>query len=372
MKRLLCLMSNMNAGGAETFLMKIYREIDKTKYQIDFCINILDKNYYEDEILTLGGKIYRIPSRSNNIKKHNEELANIISNNNYKYVLAVSSSSASFIDLKIAKMSGAKICSIRSSNSNLNMNLKNRFLQSLLRKIFIKYADELISPSDLAAVCMFGKNFNQDKRFNYLHNALNYDEYSFNEYKRKKIRNEFLLEEKDLVVGHVGRFYEQKNHKYLIEIFHELVKKNSKFKLLLVGTGELENEIKSMVANLGIVDHVIFSGVRSDVKDILSAMDVFVFPSLYEGMPNTVVEAQAAGLPCLLADTITKQANITGNVYYKSLSDRPVEWANTIIQLLTNNYSRDTQDSFKNKNYDIESCSKLFVKIVFGEKNDEN
>lgn len=370
MKRLLCLISNMNAGGAETFLMKLYREIDKTKYQMDFCINIREKNYYEDEINSLGGKIYRIPARTKNLKSHNIKLKKIIEENKYQYILAVSSSTTSFMDLKIAKQAGAKICSIRSSNSNLNMPFKKKIIQNILRVFYNKYADNLISPSDLAAICMFGDDFKKDNRFHYLNNSVNFDEYAFTIEKRKKIRKEFLFSDDELVIGHIGRFYKQKNHLYLINIFNEIVKRRPKSKLLLVGSGELENGVRKYVNDLGINEQVIFAGTRSDVNNILSGMDIFVFPSLYEGMPNTVIEAEASGLPCILSDTITKQVNLTNNVYFKSLNDSPENWANIILNVSENNFTRDTKDVFKKNKYDIQSCLKQFTELVFGDKND--
>ena len=133
---------------------------------------------------------------------------------------------------------------------------------------------------------------------------------------------------------------------------------------MLVGKGELQDKIKQQAEKLGILDHIIFTGVRSDIPNILSAMDIFVFPSFYEGMPNTVIEAQATGLPCVIADTITKEANITGLVTYKSLEDNPEAWANTVLESIKKE-RKDTKLDFIKNQYDIQSIVKKFTKIIY-------
>ena len=134
--------------------------------------------------------------------------------------------------------------------------------------------------------------------------------------------------------------------------------------MLLVGTGELEEDIKQEIKALGISDKVIFTGIRKDIPQLLSAMDVMVFPSLYEGMPNVIIEAQATGLPCVISDTITAEANITGLVEYKSLSVSPDDWAGTAIKLLGHK-RKDTKEDFLKNKYDIESITKEFINLVF-------
>lgn len=369
MKRILCLISNMNAGGAETYLMKLYRNIDTEKYQMDFCINVYEQNYYEDEIISKGGYIYRIPSRSASILEHNKQLSSIIQDNGYDYVMAISSSATSFMDLKIAKKSGAKVTAIRSSNSNLGMSIIAKVLQAFFRILYIKYADILLSPSDLAAENMFGKRYQSNPKFHYLRNGLDLNYFSFKEEKRKSIRNEFNIGDSTIVVGHVGRFYEQKNHVFLLQVFTEMLKHNEDMVLMLVGNGKLESEIHEKASQFGILNKVIFAGVRNDVPDILSAMDLFIFPSLYEGMPNTVIEAQATGLNCLIANTITKEANVTGLVYYKSLKESSQSWASEALRLLkTRSKERNTSQIMIENKYDIQSCTEYFCTTVFGEK----
>lgn len=367
-KRLLCIIGNMNAGGAETFLMKMYRSIDRSKYQMDFCINTNNECFYEDEIKTLGGKIYRISAKSQSIKLFKNGLSDCIKSGNYKYVLRITSSAMGFMDLKIAKKAGAKICSARSSNSNDGKSIKAKAAHVLGKLLYRKYADVKIAPSDLAAKYTFGKKAYRRGEVHILHNALDLNVYSFDEQTRNKIRKEFSIDDNVKIIGHVGRFSKQKNHTFLLDIFSEIHKKNPDTVLMLVGKGELEDKIKEKIKSLNLEDSVIFTGVRSDIPALLSAMDVFVFPSFYEGMPNTVIEAQATGLPCLIADTITKEANVTGLVRYMPLK-APEEWAKEALNMISDTRMQTKKIMIEN-GYDIESVSMEFVRLVFGESEE--
>ena len=366
MKRLLCILSNMNAGGAETFLMKIYRRLDRSNYQMDFCINVPEKCFYEDEILALGGKLYRIPSKSENRKEFSRQLRNVVENNGYDYVLRITSSAMGFWDLKIAKDAGAKVCAARSSNSTDGLGWKVWLAHRLGRALYGKYVDVKFAPSDLAAKYTFGDWAYQNGAVSILHNAVDLDVFQFHAADRANIREEFGIEEDTLLVGHVGRFNTQKNHGYLLQIFAEIAKRREKCRLLLVGNGILEEQIREQAEVLGILEKIIFAGVRSDIPKVLSAMDVFVFPSLYEGMPNTVVEAQATGLPCVITDTITREANITGLVQYLSLTDAPAVWAEAALAAASGK-RKDTKHDFLENKYDIQSTVGQFVHLCFQE-----
>ena len=368
MKRILCILSGMNAGGAETFLMKMYRSIDRSNYQMDFCINTPNECFYEDEIKTLGGKIYRIPAKSQSLKAFKNGLSDCIKSGDYKYVLRITSSAMGFMDLKIAKKAGAEICSVRSSNSNDGNALKSKIAHFLGKIFYRKYVDVKIAPSDLAAKYTFGKKAYRRGEMHILHNALDLNVYNFDEQARKNIRNDFSISDNVRIIGHVGRFSKQKNHTFLLDVFNEIHKKNSDTVLMLVGKGELEDKIKEKIKALNLESCVIFTGVRSDIPALLSAMDVFVFPSFYEGMPNTVIEAQATGLPCLIADTITKEANVTGLVRYMPLKN-PEEWAKEAINMVSDTRMQ-TKEILIEKGYDIESISKEFVRLVFGENKE--
>lgn len=363
MKRLLCLLSGVNAGGAETFIMKIYRNLDRTKYQIDFCINAKEKCFYEDEILDMGGKIYRIPSKSENIRAFKYQLKKIIKENSYTRVLRITSNSMGFMDLKIAKRAGAKICCARSSNASDGGGLKAAICHRLGKILYGRFVDVKIAPSDLAAIYTFGKKNYESGIVHILHNGVDLNKYRYTPEGRDAIRKEFCIDTEAKIIGHIGRFSEQKNHMFLLEIFNKIHMLDTSAKLLLVGEGDLEESIHKKAMELGVYDDVIFAGLRSDIPEILSAMDVFVMPSFYEGMPNTVIEAQATGLPCVIADTITKEANITGLVQYASLNSNALEWAKNAIcasKLCRKNIVED----FRSNNYDIDSVVKRFILLM--------
>lgn len=366
MKRVLCLISCMNTGGAETFLMKIYRQIDKTKYQMDFCVNIKQKGFYDDEIMAMGGKIYHIPSKSSDVKEFKKQLSELIRKEKYNVVLRITSSAAGFLDLKVAKKAGVKRCCVRSSNSSDGGSMTSLIAHRMGRLFYEKYVDVKIAPSDLAAIYTFGKKAYDSNEVNILHNAIDTSIFQYKKSYRLKIRNELHIKNNAVVIGHIGRFYEQKNHVFLIKIFEEICKINKDALLLLVGNGPLEGNIREMIKKRHLENRVIFLGVRSDIDQILSAMDVFVLPSLYEGMPNVVIEAQATGLPVVLSDTITREVNITGLVDFCSLSETENVWAKKVLSKIgIKRESREQQ--FINEQYDIQSVADQFIKIIFGE-----
>ena len=364
MKRLLCIISNMNAGGAETFIMKLYRKLNRSKYQIDFCINFPEKCFYEDEITQLGGYIFRIPSKSDNLNIFKRDLSKIIEKHQYKIVLRITSNAMGFYDLKIAEHSGAKRCIARSSNSSDGAGLKVKLAHIVGKLLFQKYVDVKIAPSDVAAQYTFGKKAYGNGGVYILRNALDIDLYKFDMDERNKIRRSLGISDSTLVVGHIGRFNEQKNHAYLVQIFNKLQQFRPDSRLILVGNGNLIEKIKGLVQSYCITDKVIFTGVRKDINKMMSVFDVFVFPSFYEGMPNVIIEAQASGLPCVLSDTITKEADITGLLKYESLNVSPEIWAKDAIEAAEKERI-DTKQKLIQAGYDIESCTRKFESIVF-------
>ncbi|WDL92127.1 glycosyltransferase family 1 protein [Bacillus sp. HNR-4] len=361
-KRLLCIVNTINAGGAETFLMKLYRALDKRKYQMDFYCMSLEKGYYEEEIKKLGGKVYYAVPKSQSWIKAFFTLKGVVKENKYEYVMRVSQHSLATFDLIAARMGGAQVLVQRSSNSNAASKI-GRVLHDLFRWLPMTIPNVKIAPSTEAAEYTFGKNCVKNGKAILIKNAIPLESFLFNKEKRNKLRKELNLDGK-FVVGHVGRFDTQKNHSYLIDIFSEIVKRNVNSILVLTGKGSLENEIKEKVEKLGLIENVIFTGVRSDIPDIMMAMDVFIFPSLYEGMPNTVIEAQGTGLPCIISDTITREADITENIEYLSINEEPEKWAEKAL-IYSSGYERgDVQKAFVKKGYDINCESKKLMELV--------
>ena len=196
-----------------------------------------------------------------------------------------------------------------------------------------------------------------------LHNAINYDDFKFNLKVRSKVRKELNIDEK-VVYGHIGRFNIQKNHMFLLDVFNEIYKKNRNSVLLLIGNGELKNDILNKINTLKLNDSVFLLGLQDNVSNYLMAMDKFIFPSLFEGMPNVIIEAQASGLPCYISNTITKEANITGLVKYIGLNDSSKEWASIILKDKIN-LREDYRKEFIDNNYDIERIANIFSDRCF-------
>lgn len=364
MRRVLCILSSLDAGGAETFLMKVYRALPPEEYQLDFVVS-KDGGCYTQEVLNRGGRIFLVPLRTQDLMGVIRELRRIVAENHYTHVLKLGNASLSFVDLMIAKWGGAKVRVMRSCNALTGLSWKARFSNALMRPLLNSVANVKIAPSMLAAEFTFGK-YQAHKNVHLLNNGVDLNVFRFDPEARQALQAELGLEDK-LVVGHVGRFNKQKNHAFLLDVFNEIQKKNENAVLVLVGVGELESAIRDKAASLGIADKVIFTGLRSDVPKLLSAMDVLVFPSFHEGMPNVVIEAQATGLPCVIADTITREADITGLVEYLPLDMPAEQWAERALAAV-NHQRIDTKTVFIEKKYDIDSVAAEFVCRVFNDK----
>ena len=359
MKRLLCILSSLDAGGAETFLMKIYRALPPAAYQLDFGVSV-DGGCYTEEVLARGGRIYQIPERTKDFFGSFRGLYKIVKENRYEAVLKLGESPLSVTDLLAAKLGGAECLALRACNAPTGLSRQARMLFRLLRPWQNRLATVKLAPSRLAADFLFGKG--QDVKL--IHNGVDLKVFRFDEGKRSQIREDFSLAGK-LVVGHVGRMVHQKNHRFLLEIFKEISEKREDAVLLLVGIGPLADQLRHHARQLGLENKVIFAGQRFDIPAMLSAMDVFVFPSFHEGMPNTVVEAQATGLPCLIADSITREADLTGLVQYGSLEDSPEAWAEKALSLVSETRAC-TGDALRNRGYDIASVARELMGLMFG------
>ena len=367
MKRVLCLVSAMNAGGAETFLMKIYRCIDRTKYQMDFCVNVEEEGLYDAEIKSMGGKIYYIPPKSKSMTAFSRNLYRVIHDNGYKNVMRITSNAMGFYDLHIAKKAGAVNRIARSSNSSDGGGVKPWLAHKIGKILYQRDVNVEIAPSDLAAIYSFGKRDFETGKVKILHNGISFDEYRFSEEKRTKIRKELCIDDNCFLMGHIGRFTRQKNHDFLIDVFAEVHKKYPNTKILLIGEGELKESVRDKCVMYNIIDDVIFAGVRKDVPDLLSAMDLFIFPSLYEGMPNVIIEAQAAGLRCLISDSITKQVGVTPLVEQIPCESKTM-WVSRTSEII-DKYDMlqeqcERKESFLPKHYSIEEAAEQFVSYL--------
>ncbi|BAL84395.1 putative glycosyl transferase family 1 protein [Selenomonas ruminantium subsp. lactilytica TAM6421] len=365
MKKVLCIVNLMEPGGAETFLMKILRSLDRNLYSMDFMTTVKKTGYYDDEIKRLGGKIYNMPSLKCHPVQSMYLLYDVVKRNGYETVMISTSSSVYAVLLLIAKIAGCCKTALRSTNSNLPQEAK---LLRLLHKIFYllpKYVvDVKIAPSKLAGEFMFGKA-GVKHNFNILNNGIPSSKFLFSSQEREKIRKDLGIEKNVLLIGHIGRFEEQKNHDFLIRIFNE-IRKIHNAKLVLIGKGSREDDIKDMVMNMHLENDVLFLGIRNDVPQLLMGMDGMIFPSLYEGMPNVIIEAQATGLPCLLSDRITSECKITDLVEFLQLTDSETTWRDKITQMIDKCHDREVYSDMVDKSgYGIENVKNKFVKLIF-------
>ena len=351
------------AGGMESVIMNYYRNIDRNVIQFDFICNT-EKVAYEDEIIQLGGKIFRITARSKNYRKFKQDLKNFFKQHSKEYsTIWVNVCSLANIDYLIqAKKYGIKYRIIHSHNSK-NMDSKLRGILHKINRLRIKkYATDFWSCSDEASEWFYSKKIINGSNYLLVNNAINTDKFKFNSEIRKKIRDELNLNEY-LVIGNVGRFHFQKNHKFIIEIFNELLKINKNVKLILLGKGSKEQEIKARVKELRIEKSVMFLGERNDVQNVMQAMDVLLFPSLFEGLPLTLVEAQANGMPILASkDVISNKIKMSENLRFISLEETAEFWAKKLNEINLENKSKENIEIIKNVGFDIENESRKIEK----------
>lgn len=366
MKRVLCITAGMNAGGAETFLMKLYRNLDRTRYQMDFCV-VSRENYYAEEIRKMGGSLYFIPLKSKYPVQSFLAIRDLVRSCQFDAVMRVNEHSLSVLDLLAAKSGGARRLVMRSSNASSGSSFKT-ILHKIFRVLPQRVPDVKLAPSLLAAEYTFGKKSVARKEVCLLNNGLNIEEFRFSQSSRDFCRSRLGIQDQ-LVIGHVGGFRIQKNHDFLIDIFYEIQKNDPDAVLLLVGNGELQENIVKKVGKLGLQNKCKFLGVQKEISKLLSAMDLFIFPSFYEGMPNTVIEAQTSGLPCLVSDSITREVQVTPLVQMMSLRNRASAWAELALDMVHENHGKReaAAEMMRQKGYDIRDCTDYFVKLVFSE-----
>ena len=325
--RVLQVVTNMDRGGLESMLMNYYRHIDREKIQFDFLVHRQERAAFDDEIEALGGRIYRLPRLVPWSKSYLSTLNRFFDEHTGYKVVHVHQDCLSSVILKAAKQHDVPVRIAHSHNANQDKNLKYP-IKLWYKRSIPEYATNLFACGKDAGDWMFG-----GASYQIINNAIDVAAYTYDPTKRQEMRRQLGLTG-ELVVGHVGRFNPQKNHPFLLDIFAALLKKEPNAVLLLVGGGADMPKIQAKAQELGIAERVRFLGVRSDVADLMQAMDVFVFPSLYEGLPVTMVEAQASGLPCIISDKVPPECILTdGLVNIMPLSVRPEAWAEKILTM---------------------------------------
>lgn len=364
--RVLQVVATMNMGGIENFLMNLYRNIDKDKIQFDFLILNNEPNIFEEEIEELGGKVFKIESVKKvgylkfikNLKKFFKEKTGYKTIHSHYNIM-----NGIILYTSLNSTANIRISHSHSTNTGFSL-LKNIFLY-FSRFLLEKSKAKKFACSRAAGIWLYGKN----SSFNIIYNGIDASRYKYSDVIRENKREELQLSKKDIIVGHIGSFRKVKNHDFIIEIFSELYKKNENYKLILVGDGELKKEIEEKVDNQEFKKNVIFLGIRKDVTELLQLFDIFLFPSLYEGLPVSLVETQASGLKCFISENITREIDLgLGLVEFISLKKNALEWANIIEE--KRKYSRKSKlEIIQEKGYDIGKTSNELIEVYLGEKN---
>lgn len=358
----------LNAGGIETFVMNVYRELDKDKIKFDF-INYFDsekEQFHEKEVTQYGSKIYKTGSMNcNNVfTRHYKKIKSLykfLKKNNYTTIHIHASDSISLEDAIVAKIAKVPRIIVHSHNTSIGKSSSLYYLKksfhNIIKHLWGYVATDYFACSELAAKWMFSKKLIDSKKVQIINNAINLKQYQFNKEVSNQLRHSLNIEN-NFVVGHIGRMSYQKNHDFLINIFKDIKNNYENSILLLIGNGELEDEIRVKVGKLGLEDSVIFYGLTNKVSELMQAMDVFVLPSHYEGLPLVGIEAQASGLKVITSDIVSSQMKITENVKYLSLEQTSKEWANEICLYINGYERRNMSNDIKNNGYDIKDVAK--------------
>tara|TARA_R110002033_G_scaffold143987_1_gene182085 strand:- start:2326 stop:3465 length:1140 start_codon:yes stop_codon:yes gene_type:complete len=359
--RVLQVFTIMNRGGAESMIMNYYRNINRDKIQFDFLVHRKEKGSFDDEINSLGGRIYNLnPINPIFPNLYYKELRTFFKHHQEFNVIHSHLNTFSCFPLKIAAEFNipCRIAHAHIAIADIKLNdllhnkespkeLVKKLIKLQLRKKIHKYCSHYFSCGEKAGKWLFGDETN----FTIINNAIDAKKFKYNKQVSDAYRKELNLENK-LVIGHVGRFNSQKNHSYLLHIFANLLKKQSNSILVLIGDGDMRKQIQEEAKKLNIEDKLLLLGVRTDVPQIYQMLDIFVFPSFYEGLPVTLIEAQAAGIKILASDSITNEVSITEDIEFLSINYSTDIWVENILQKIR--YKKnDNFELIKKRGFDI-------------------
>lgn len=349
-------------GGAETMVMNIYKALDYSKIKFDFVVSGTEIGEYEKQINSKVSCVYHISKRSESLYKHLRDLYRVVKSNHYDIVhFHTQNAFLTVLDILMVKLAGVNNVVVHSHNTmdwRADGVVK---LHKIFRPILNMLTTKKLSCGEDAARYLYGNC----KNVEILPLPVNCEEYLFDKNKYLDLRNKYGVTG-NKVIAHTGRFSDVKNHTFLIDIFNEYLKIEPNSILFLMGDGELKKEIEDKVRNLNLVNKVVFWGNVSDVNNKLIAADCFVFPSKYEGFPTVVIEAQAAGLPSIISDTITKDIKLTDLISQVSLNSSAKEWADIIYKVCEKDSERSEYNSFIKNKYDISVTVNKLMKI-YGE-----
>lgn len=356
--KVLQVIGSLHIGGAENMAMNILRYIDRGKYQIDFLVfDGTKENSFESEAISLGANIIMLNKPSLSYREFYKNIKKLLQDGKYDVVHSHTLFNNGII-LKAASAVGvkARISHSHSTNSGRNENITYRVYIKIMRSYINRYATHLIACGKDAGTFLY-----ENKRFIVIKNGVNISDYKCNIDIRLSMRNQLGLGDK-FVIGHVGRFAKVKNHDFLLDVFLEVHKIIPNSILLLVGDGELREEIINKIDKYNLKNYVILTGLRDDVNNLMQAMDILLLPSLYEGIPLTLIEAQASGLKCIISDNVSDEVCITDDVYKLSL-DNKSKWINKILEYSKSNNRNSNNKNLIDSGYDIKTSIKKLENI---------
>lgn len=362
--RVLQVVTIMDRGGEETMIMNYYRQMDREKIQFDFLVHREQKGVYEDEIEKLGGKIYRaFPIRPWNYGKYNRWLkAFFAKHREFSAVHAHILENCGFV-LNAAREAGIEVRVAHSHLAQVGVDVKYPFRLYGKKVLKESGATHLLACGEDA-----GKYLFDGRKFTVLPNAVDTESFSYNPEIRVRKRKELELDDK-FILGNVARFHPVKNQIFLVDIFKELLKKRDDAVLLFVGVGEEQEKVRKHVQESGLENSVRFLNIRTDVNELLQAMDVFVFPSKLEGLPLSLVEAQTAALPCVLSDRVAKETAITDLVEFVPLETDAEKWAEIVLQA-GQRVRRSSLEQIQKAHYDIAENAQWLQNLYLGKNNE--
>lgn len=349
------------SGGVETVVMNYYRNIDRSKVQFDFIIDGYKETYLDDEIRNLGGHVYKVEPYKKNIIRSMKQYYKIFKENHYT-IVHCHMNTLSIFPLFSAWLAGIPIRISHNHSTVSKGEGKRAILKYLLRPLAKIFSNQYAACSEITGIWLFGRENYDLGKVKMIHNAINLEKFKFDLRVRVELRNELNLNDK-FVIGHVGRFVYAKNHDFLIDIFEEVHKINHNAVLVLVGNGPLEQEIMQKIKKLKLESCIKYLGVRHDVNRVLQALDVFVFPSTFEGLGIAAIESQVAGLSTIVSENIPKESYIN-NIRCCNLSESPNKWAEVILLSDINNRIIN-MERFINSGYSIKEESENLITYYY-------
>lgn len=331
-----------NLGGIEKYLINISRNIDYEKFEVDFLVFKGEKVCFYDEIIKKSN-IYEITPRTENYIKYIKELKKFLKNGTYDYIHFNLMEFSCFEGIIYArKFTNSKVILHSHIANHETISLKTKVLNKIGEKLIQNKDTYLkVACSDDAGKYMF-RGF-KNENFTILYNGINVKEFEFNNIDREKLRKKLKIDEK-FVIGNIGRLVKQKNHLFLIEILNQLIKMDKNIVLLMIGNGNLRDEINNKVLEYGLKDNILYIDNTNEINKYMCAMDSFVFPSLYEGLGIVLIEAQSSGLKCYITNTLPQEIDVTRNINRISLNNSPQYWAKQILKDKNNEIDRKAQN----------------------------